>query len=125
MARWPRVPAPIPSSLRVGHATYSVAVDTAQIHEANTDAGSNLAGFSNGASQRIVLREDNAPDYQAETLLHEVLHQCLRVSSCRPDDDSKAGLPDVEERAVAAMAGPLLAVLRDNPGLVAYLTAGA
>lgn len=113
----------IPGTLLIGHMRYRVDVDQAVIDRANTEARRSYAGFSNPHTQTIGLRPDNAPDYQAETLLHEILHQCLHAAGCDPDDDAKAGVPDVEERAVRAIAGPLLAVLRRNPGLVAYLTA--
>lgn len=114
---------PIPGTLRIGHARYTVTVSDQVIDRENTADHANYAGFSQASKQHIVLREDNPPDFQAETLLHEVLHQCLRVSGCDPDSDAKAGVTDVEERAVRSMAGALLATMRDNPGFVAYLTA--
>lgn len=114
---------PIPDRLRIGHVQYGVTVSDRVIDRENTADHANYAGFSQASKQHIVLREDNPPDFQAETLLHEVLHQCLRVAGCDPDADAKAGVGDVEERAVRSMAGPLLGALRDNPGLVSYLTA--
>jgi hypothetical protein len=54
-------------------------------------------------------------------LLHEVLHSYVRVTGCNPDQDAKAGVQDIEERAIEAMTGPLLAALRNNRPLVAYL----
>jgi hypothetical protein len=114
----------IPARLRIGHLAYTVTVSDAEVDKTSNEEKTTLSGFSEHHRQRIVLREDNVPDYQAETLLHEILHQCLRVCGVNPDSDAKAGVADVEERTVSSMSGPLLAALRDNPDLVAYLTAG-
>ncbi|GIH26046.1 hypothetical protein Aph01nite_43560 [Acrocarpospora phusangensis] len=111
----------IPTRVKIGYARYGVVVSNDAIHKADSENHTNYAGFSNGSTQKIVLREDNPPDYQAETLLHEILHQCLRVAGVDADVDAKAGLADVEERAVRAIAPNLLAALRENPDLVAYL----
>lgn len=113
---------PIPSTLRIGHLTYAVTRDDEHLdRESVTNRTPKYAGLSNSAEQRITIRTALADDYEAETLLHEVLHSCLRVSGVDPDNDAAARLEDVEERAVAAIAGPLLATLRDNPELVDYL----
>jgi hypothetical protein len=112
---------PLPSVVRIGHLRYRVIRDNTVVDEASVKAQVSYAGFSNSGDQRIAVRTDLGSDYEAETVLHEVLHQCLRVSAVDPDKDAKAGVADVEERAVAAIAGPLLAALRDNPDLVLYL----
>jgi hypothetical protein len=112
----------IPATVTIGHLRYRIDVDRAAIDKASVKARCTLAGVSNSSEQRIALHPDNAPDYQAETLLHELLHQCLRVSGCDPDQDAKVNLEDVEERAVRSMSGPLLDLLRRNPDLVVYLT---
>lgn len=117
------VPAPsVPGRLRIGHLTYTVLLDNAVVDEECVRSQRNLSGYSSSGEQRIAVRADLPPDYRAEVVLHEVLHQCLRVSGVDPDQDAAAGLKDVEERAVNAIAGPLLAALRDNPALTAYLT---
>lgn len=117
----PRPKAKLPSIIRIGHLRYRVLRDNAAVDKASVKARSSYAGFSNPCEQRIGVRSDMQPDWEAETVLHEVLHQCLRVCGVDPDRDAKAGVEDVEERAVAAIAGPLLDALRDNPDLVAYL----
>lgn len=116
-----RVP---PARLRIGHLTFDVSVDQAYLDAKALQSGvSSLAGRSEWSNQRITLAGDMGTVYAADTLLHEVLHQCLRAANVRPDEDAEAGLKDVEERAVGAMAGVLVGVLRDNPELVAYLLA--
>lgn len=112
----------VPPSILIGHLRFAVKMSQEEINQENCNLKSDLAGFGSTTRQVIGLRPDIAPDYMAEVLLHEVLHQCLRAANCDPSRDAEAGLKDVEERAVAAMAGPLLQTLRDNPVLVRYLT---
>ncbi|MER7707238.1 hypothetical protein ABTX81_30595 [Kitasatospora sp. NPDC097605] len=115
-------PPAVPARLRIGHLTYTVLLDTAVVDEASVRGQVALHGFSSSGEQRIGVRADLPSDREAEVVLHEVLHQCLRVAGVDPDADAAAGLKDVEERAVNSIAGVLLAVLRDNPALTAYLT---
>lgn len=78
-----------------------------------------LCGYSTPVNCVIVIREDLPPDSESDTLLHEILHQCLAVSGCEPNLLSK--ISDIEERVVVAMTGPLLGVLRANPAVYKYL----
>lgn len=111
-----------PTQLRIGHLNYTVTIDRTALDRETAEQGiPRRAGASHSATQLIELTDDMAPDYAAETLLHEILHQCLRVTAVDPDNDAKAGLDNVEERAVSAIAGPLLSALRDNPELITYL----
>ncbi len=117
-----------PTRLRIGHLTYTVTEDDAAVAERSVSEHGDYAAYSQHSTQRIVLGtrhngHDFGPDYRVENLLHEVLHCCLSVADCKPDRDAKADVEDVEERTVAAMAGVLLATLRDNPDLVRWLTA--
>ena len=66
-------------------------------------------------SMVIAVDPGKAEDYARATLLHEILHACVRASDPNLDDDQ-------EEAAVAAITGPLLSTLRDNPDIVEYLT---
>ncbi len=116
----------LPTSLRIGHLTYVVTEDDAAIAEQSVADQSSYAAYSRHTAQQILLGtrldgHDYGPDYQVENLLHEVLHCCLSVADCKPDRDARANVEDVEERTVSALAGVLLATLRDNPGLVEYL----
>ncbi|MFE7461654.1 hypothetical protein ACWFMI_23605 [Nocardiopsis terrae] len=118
----PYVPPPLPEQIRIGHATYTL---TTSAHISDGSEDTELAGWSDEATRRLEISANGAHDYVRETLLHEILHQCLRVTGTDPDADAKAGLPDVEERTLMGMAGPLLGVLCDHPELLAYLTAPA
>lgn len=113
-----------PARVRIGHLTYTVTVstsDTSDLAQDVTQEGAECVGASDVTTQTIHLIEGLGPEFEAETLLHEVLHRCLRVSGCDPDDDAKAGVTDVEERTIKAITGPLLGALRTNRSLAAYL----
>jgi len=121
----------LPEKLRIGHLTYTLVQDDQLVAEHSVRQCSDFAAWSHAPTQTIALgtravRQGNqsfGDDYKRETVLHEIVHCCLRVTDCQPDRDAKAGVEDVEERALAALTGPLLAVLRDHPDLVAWLTA--
>ena len=65
-------------------------------------------------SMVIAVDPGKAEDYARATLLHEILHACIRSSDPTLDDEH-------EETVVAAITGPLLSMLRDNPEVVDYL----
>lgn len=102
---------PAPKRLRIGHATYEVAcnptLDPPLVEEG-------LAGVSNGNLLRIAVRSNLPHQTKAETLLHEVLHQCLFVTGRDLERD-------LEESIVRPLSMALFGVLRDNPKLVTYL----
>lgn len=115
-----------PTEVLIGHLLYEVSIDQAALDSASVENGTgSYAGRSISSEQRITLSEHMAPDYARDTLLHEVLHSCLRASGYDPDEDAQAGVKDVEERTIKAMCGPLLATLRANPDLLEYLTLAA
>jgi hypothetical protein len=109
--------AAMPTSLRIGHARYAVKVD----NDRCADGG--LFGESHSARLEIRMDVSYPHTVVADTLLHEVMHQCLAVAGAsRLDEHLKEG-ENVEERLILAMSGPLLGALRDNPQLVAFLLA--
>lgn len=67
------------------------------------------------ASQQIKVQAGVPDDYARVTLLHELIHACFE----------HAGSPEVltEELVACMVSRRLLPILRDNPHLVAYLTA--
>jgi len=65
--------------------------------------------------QKIFIDELTKLDRQRVTVMHEVLHCCTALA--RVSDDS------TEEHTVSALAPVIVQVLRENPDLVAYLTA--
>jgi hypothetical protein len=79
-------------------------------HHPNGDA----CGSCEMASLTIAVDAGRSEDYARAILLHEILHACIRSSDPTIEDEA-------EETAVAAITSPLLATLRDNPSVVAYL----
>lgn len=88
------------------------------MYEASSEAGEVLDGHISHDKMVISIREgDHALTHRAEVLLHEVLHGILVTTSRKEDIGEK------EEEVVRALSVALLAVLRDNPEFVKYLTA--
>lgn len=125
-----------PSRVRVGAVTYRIVTDPEAIKEASdasdaADRGGVWKAFSNHDRLLIGLPPGDADDANRVSLLHELLHCCLRHSGAWPDmyarvldsaRDRNAGI-DVEEFMVAGLTAPLLGVLRDNPNALRWLTA--
>lgn len=82
------------------------------------EAGTNVMGACDRELQLIVIRGGGAQteDKARETLLHETLHAVIGTARIPPFGDH-----DDEETLVGALAPVLLAVIRDNPALVAAL----
>ena len=113
-----------PERLIIGHRTYTVVVDSDLVEREQPDGGGEWQAFSDPRRQVIGVRGGSGPDDEADSVLHEVLHQCLRASGCWPGQVRAGRDVDLEEVVIGAMTGPLLRALRDNPGLVTYLVGG-
>jgi hypothetical protein len=118
----------MPESIRIGHLKIKLVESDRLVTEYSVRDRGDYVGYSSPSEQLIAVGTKSikmgtpiGEDYKRETVLHEVLHLCFRVTDCDPDRDAKASLEDVEERAVAAISGPLLGVLRDNPAFVEWL----
>jgi hypothetical protein len=124
---------PLPDSVRVGPWTYAVVTDPAQIADAaegNVPESGTWGAFSDHERLIIGVNADHAADVLRMSVLHEVLHCCLRISGAWPGQYARLlaeaqhedhGV-DIEEYVVAGASGTLLGVLRDNPALTAWLT---
>lgn len=115
----------LPAELDIGHLRYTLRRDQEFLDREGERHQTQYAGHSYDLRQEIVVAEGMGEDYEADTVLHEVLHQCLRVAGYDPDADAAAGVKDIEERTIKAVCGPLLGALRRNPALVRYLVAAA
>ena len=82
-------------------------------HHPNGDA----CGSCDMESLTIAIDAGRAEDYGRSTLLHEILHACVRSSDPTLEEDH-------EEVVVAAITNPLLSMLRGNPDVVRYLLDG-
>jgi hypothetical protein len=121
--------------VRIGCLTYRIVTDVEEIRRASDDADidddAEWTAFSNHDLLVIGINGANPLDVQRRDLVHELLHCCLRHSGVWPNAYAQLvhrargrdGGYTVEEFVVSAAAGPLLAVLREDPALVRWLTA--
>jgi len=121
-------PVPVPSTIRVGTVTFRVTVDRddwMRIEHKTQTKG--YYGHTENREAMIYLNPDGAPDVTRLTLWHEVLHCLDETVMGDPNWLELAGKPEdmdaAEEVVIRMLEHPTLAVLRDNPALVAYLTA--
>ena len=115
----------IPSTVRIGSVTYTVTIDSdewVRYEHKNQDTG--FYGHTNHTTATILIDPESALDVARQTLWHEVIHALCETTMGSPD---WRGLgkekSEREEAVVRAFESPTLLVLRDNPELVAYLTA--
>lgn len=117
-------PAPMPTRITIGTVTYTVTIDPDDWMriEHNSRKFDDYAHTKHNIAT-IYLNPDQAPSVLPLTLWHEVLHALAETCMGAPD---WRGLgkdkDDREESVIRAWEHPTLAVLRDNPQLVAYLT---
>lgn len=115
----------IPSEIRVGTVTYHVTVepeDWMRIEHATQKKG--YYGHTDPKAATIYLNPESAPEQNRLTLWHEVLHALHETVMGSPSWQGLSEDPHAaEERVVLRWEHPTLAVLRDNPALVEYLTA--
>lgn len=96
---------PLPRSIRVGPFTWTVSYDPFLM---------DAVGETKAEQLTIRLKPGHAPDYERDTLVHELIHACLVHSPLELDHD-------LEEKICLALAPALLDTLRRNPKLAAYL----
>lgn len=107
----------MPAKVKVGPFTYQVKVggrawDEARIRESDAS----LIGHHAADTLTIAMQPGLAVGAAREVLLHEVMHACFNAAGQPISDDH-------EEDAVRTLAPTVLAALRDNPQLAAYLLA--
>lgn len=107
---------PLPTTLKVGPYVYAVSTDEPWIRQQEHDRNGGLRGCTDHQALRIAIGPELAPGMQRQTLWHEVKHaviECMTMSHDKRND----------EDWIARTAPMELAVLRDNPDLVAFLLA--
>ncbi len=103
-------PPPIPTHIRVGPYRYRVIIDT------DDDMPPENIGQIEYDSLLISLRSTLAHDRTVIALYHEVFHACWEVGLGGTKKKRYK-----KETVIERLTPHLLAVLRDNPDLVAYL----
>ena len=117
----------MPDTVLVGSLVYAVTCDEDSWARAVADSAENKGGYglTNNRRGMIALNPDQPESIRRLTLWHEVLHALCEGAMGSPDwlnlgeEDS-----DREERVIRMFEAPTLNVIRDNPTLLAYLTAG-
>ncbi len=89
-----------------------------RLHE--DDDGYWGVGISVINEQQVVVRTSQGPHQLRDTLLHEILHALIIMTG--QSERFRGSGKHPEEPVVAAVATALLAVLRSNPEVVAWLT---
>jgi hypothetical protein len=101
----------LPTSVIVGYRTY--AIEELSVERSDAD---DIVGLHHNHPPKIEVRTEGiAPEDAANTLLHEILHACWEVGNL-PKRAS-------EEKAVHMLSNQLAQVWRDNPQVVAWVTA--
>ena len=115
----------IPGTVQIGSVAYAVTIDPdAWMRYEHENQKTGFYGHTDHETATIYVSPDSVPDVQRTTLWHEVIHALCETTMGSPN---WRGLGkekvDREESVVRAFESPTLLVLRDNPQLVAYLTA--
>lgn len=128
-----KMPPPMPDAVLVGACEYRIVTDAAEIKrisdEADIESGSEWVAFSDHNALIIGINPEFSEQANRVSVLHEVLHCCLRASGVWPDQYSRVvakakgrhGGYSVEEATVQGIDNTLVRVLRDNPALVEWL----
>ncbi len=104
----------MPWTLTVGPYRVRVVRDAPALLDVQATRGDRRIGDFSNRALAITIDPALAPDIAAETLLHEMLHAVIEASGVRA--------PELDAEGWIAAASPgLLAALRGNPSLVAYL----
>lgn len=114
----------LPTNVLVGAVRYRVVMNDNEWMKIE-HASQRLITYGQTDNQKatIALNPAAAPEVQRLTLWHEVLHALHETTMGSPDWRGLGKDHDQREETVIRMwEHPTLAVLRDNPQLVAYLT---
>ena len=126
MAATPTAPADLPPTIRIGAVEYTVDATrdgwAASCAESGKSSGD--LGRTHSLTSRIFLNPDQSPSNHRLTLLHEAMHAMCESALGSPDWHGLGKSPSArEESVIRTWEAPLLNLLRDNPTLIAYLTA--
>lgn len=102
----------VPEFLHVGPHRYTVVVDDPDVGDRGTN------GETYPERCRILIGPHQVESARRETLLHEAIHAVWHTTGLGSHPD----IEDHEELIIDSLAAPMLALLRDNPHLVSYLT---
>jgi hypothetical protein len=107
----------IPSKIFCGGLVYSVVLSSKEV-TLHTSGGPDVDGICCHDDSTIYIRDHFALSYMRYTLLHECMHAVAFSAGINDAHKPELG----EEDAVRAFTPGVLAMLRQNPLLVAFLT---
>lgn len=110
--------AKMPKQIKVGPVVYQVKHSRKAMNAAELQQKDYLLGLSEEQGRLISIEPEQPLTGLQSVLLHETLHSIFSVSGM-----SYKWEHDEEERMVRRLTPFLLSVLKDNPELLAYLTA--
>ena len=120
-----KAPAKMPKTVLIGSVVYTVTTDPiVWLQYENASRTRGFYGHTDNTAATFYISPDATPDVQRMTLWHEIMHGLCEVTMGSPNWlDLGEEKSDREERVIRMFESPTLLVLRDNPQLVAYLTA--
>ena len=115
----------MPDAVLIGSVVYRVTIDPDEwMRYENTSQCKGAYGHTDSMVAVIYISPYISPDNERLTLWHEIMHAiCDTVIGSPHWDHLGEGPTEREERVVRTFESPIVLVLRDNPQLVAYLTA--
>jgi hypothetical protein len=118
-------PVEMPKAVLIGSVIYRVTTDRDDwLRIENATQCKGAYGHTEPMWAVIFISPETSPDNQRMTLWHEVMHALCETAMGSPNwDHLGEGPTEREERVIRSFESPTLLVLRDNPQLVAYLTA--
>lgn len=117
-------PAPRPSSVKVGFYEYAIIWATEEEWlSGGFDVEKQGTCDANGARLNIRITPNVHEQILRETLLHEIIHAIWWTLGLREFPIKTKDLEASEEEMVLRLTHPLLAVIQENPDVMAYLGA--
>ena len=104
----------LPTTVKVGPYIYSVSTNESELRREETNGRVHLRGCTDSQHLKIMIDATLAVGMQRQTLWHEVKHAIVDVLTMSNDKRS-------DEDWIARTAPMELAVMRENPSLLAFM----
>lgn len=107
----------LPPRLKIGALTYRVRTSRKHMNQVCRDDSRDLLGRCSPRTLTISIEPRQAAGAKRDTITHEALHALFDQVGLAQEWGT-----DTEETVVARLTPALVALLRDNPAFVAYVT---
>lgn len=117
--------ADIPRRVQIGQIRYTIlSDDESWLTFEHSRQNKGLLGSTNADEATIHIKPGLAPDVTRLTLMHELIHAVIESTMGNPDPASFTGdtPDDRNELMVLAFEHPMLALVADNPDVMAFLS---